>query len=423
MPYREIKMKEYQMEATRVNQLNNDFNTSDIFLWKQNTPENFWQTETEFDRSIWNEAIGNALHQCNFPVQTDDYDKLLSQTLGEGRFGESHWNLSRINQIYWKVKPFLPKPIVRQIKKVTNTIKSKNPRCSWPVDDQFVCLIWEIMRQVLLITGISSVRIKNFWPGRNRFSLVLTHDVETVERQSFILDVARLEEKYGFHSSFNIVGEQLPEELTMFNELTGRGFEIGIHGWQHNEKAFMSRSLFHQAAQKIEWSLEKTGAVGMRFPLNLRNPFWMQELPIEYDLSFFDTDPFEPISGGTMSIWPFFLGRFIELPATLTQDNTLVNHLGEDTPAMWMEKIAFIRKYHGMALVNTHPDYLIQKRVWNVYEDFLHEMSELNDCWFALPKDAAQWWKLRSNCSECEKFSSQDFVDVYLDNDQIKICI
>ena len=31
----------------------------------------------------------------------------------------------------------------------------------------------------------------------------------------------------------------------------------------------------------------------------------MQALEIEYDLSFFDTDPCEPIPGGTMSIWPF----------------------------------------------------------------------------------------------------------------------
>ena len=45
----------------------------------------------------------------------------------------------------------------------------------------------------------------------------------------------------------------------------------------------------------------------------------MRHLEIEYDLSFFDTDPFEPIPGGTMSIWPFFIGHFVELPYTLAR--------------------------------------------------------------------------------------------------------
>ena len=107
------------------------------------------------------------------------------------------------------------------------------------------------------------------------------------------------EEKYGFRSSFNIVGEQIPEDLSLFKGLSGElEFEIGIHGWQHNEKAFQSRSAFLESAEKINKCLEKTGAVGMRFPLNLRQPHWMQGLKIEYDLSFFDTDPFEPIPGG-----------------------------------------------------------------------------------------------------------------------------
>lgn len=33
-----------------------------------------------------------------------------------------------------------------------------------------------------------------------------------------------------------------------------------------------------------------------------RHPLWMQSLDIEYDLSFFDTDPYEPMAGGSMSM-------------------------------------------------------------------------------------------------------------------------
>ena len=79
----------------------------------------------------------------------------------------------------------------------------------------------------------------------------------------------------------------------------------------------------------------------------MRNPEWMQALEIEYDLSFFDADPYEPMPGGTMSIWPFILGRFVELPYTLIQDHTLTAVLGETTPRLWLEKVDFIERYRG----------------------------------------------------------------------------
>jgi hypothetical protein len=128
-----------------------------------------------------------------------------------------------------------------------------------------------------------------------------------------------------------------------------------------------------------------------------RNPYWMQALEIEYDLSFFDTDPYEPIPGGCMSIWPFFIGHFVELPYTLVQDSTLGLVLGENTPRIWMEKVAFIEQYRGMALLNSHPDYLSQPDIWNIYVKFLMEMKEKNNFWHALPREVARWWLKRNN--------------------------
>lgn len=135
---------------------------------------------------------------------------------------------------------------------------------------------------------------------------------------------------------------------------------------------------------------------GFRAPLTHRNPGWMQSLEIEYDESFFDTDPFEPIPGGAMSIWPYFLGRFVELPYTLVQDFSLTNILGETTPRIWMEKVDFLRKYRGMALLNSHPDYLKSPVTYKVYADFLAEMKKSADYWHALPGEVATWWKYRA---------------------------
>jgi hypothetical protein len=125
-------------------------------------------------------------------------------------------------------------------------------------------------------------------------------------------------------------------------------------------------------------------------------PEWMQALEIEYDLSFFDTDPFEPIPGGTMSIWPFEIGRFVELPYTLVQDYTLTAVLGETTPRIWVEKVDFIETFSGLALLNSHPDYLLQPANWRLYEQFLQAMRRRDGSyWHALPREVARWWRAR----------------------------
>ena len=135
----------------------------------------------------------------------------------------------------------------------------------------------------------------------------------------------------------------------------------------------------------------------------------MQSLDLEYDLSFFDADPFEPIPGGTMSIWPFFLGRFIELPYTLVQDYTLTDVLKEDSPRIWLEKARFIRDHCGMALLNSHPDYLLSPARMDIYERFLRAMRQDQECWKALPSQAAAWWK--------ERRTSDQLSDISLDAD------
>jgi hypothetical protein len=98
-----------------------------------------------------------------------------------------------------------------------------------------------------------------------------------------------------------------------------------------------------------------------------------------------------------MSIWPFFIGQFVELPYTLVQDYTLTSILGENSPRIWLEKVDFIEKYHGMALVNTHPDYLKSKSTWDIYHEFLQNIKHREEVWHALPRDAAAWWRARAN--------------------------
>lgn len=182
--------------------------------------------------------------------------------------------------------------------------------------------------------------------------------MEDAPGHAYVRQVADLEERLGFRSSFNFVAERYPIDHGLLAELRERGFEVGVHGLKHDGKLFSSRQVFEQRVQRINAYLHQWGAVGFRSPLTHRNPEWMQSLAIEYDSSFFDTDPYEVMPGGTMSMWPFFIGHFIELPYTLVQDHTLLVVRGERTPRLWLDKVRQIAHWQGMALLNTHPDYL-----------------------------------------------------------------
>jgi peptidoglycan/xylan/chitin deacetylase (PgdA/CDA1 family) len=252
------------------------------------------------------------------------------------------------------------------------------------------------MRHVLLDSGCESMTYRCFWPAGARFAFVLTHDIETAQGQAFARAVADLEEGLGFRSSFNFVPERYPLDLSLIDELRARGFEIGIHGLKHDGLLFSSRDEFDKRASRINDHLRAQRAVGFRAPLFHRQPEWMQILDVEYDLSFFDTDPYEPLPGGTMSLWPFTMGKLLELPLTLVEDYTLASVLCETTPRVWLEKIAFIDQYAGLALANTHPDYLRDPGTWRIYASLLEAMRTRNGYWSALPHEVARWWRRRT---------------------------
>jgi len=367
-------------------------------LWTTNQPGSFWQCQPNPPDEVWQDAIYKAIPALGLPDAQSDMDTVLALTLGEGRFGSDHWKLGPLTRIYYLVKSIIPRSITPHLRRLYNRrLKTEG---IWPIESRYAYFLWEVLRQVLMLSDSKELTIKGFWPDHNRFAFVLTHDIETAAGQEFVEVVTDLEENLGFRSLFNFVPESYKLNYKLLDDLRQRGFEVGIHGLRHDGRLFDSKPAFMQKASRINQYLKEWNAVGFRAELTHRQPEWMQVLEIEYDLSFFDTDPFEPIPGGTMSIWPFFTGHFVELPYTLVQDYTLTSVLGETSPRIWLEKVEFIEEYHGMALVNTHPDYLKSKPTWDVYEKFLTAMKKHDCYWHALPGEVAKWWKSRLVSSE-----------------------
>ncbi len=365
-------------------------------LWSLNQPQNLWLCSPAIGMDHWQEAFRRSVSVLDIGKEVGDFDELVALTLGEGRFGAHQWDLGPTKRTYYLLKPILPRTLTRFARRFYGPRIEGDSRIHWPVDPRYVNLQWEMMRQLVSITGRTSIRYKSFWPDGLAFSLVLTHDIETAKGQAFVREVAALEEQAGFRSSFNFVLGKYPLDLGLMQELRERGFEVGCHGLKHDGKLYSSRHEFLRRAAQINASMAQMGMVGFRSPLTHRNPDWMQALQISYDASFFDTDPYEPIPGGTMSIWPYFLGHFVELPYTLVQDYTLTAVLAEKSPRVWLEKVDFLAEHHGMVLLNSHPDYLINEATMRIYNEFLQAMQQRAHYWRALPKDVARWWRMRA---------------------------
>ena len=245
------------------------------------------------------------------------------------------------------------------------------------------------------------------WPDGKRFALVLTHDVEGKKGLARVEQLTEIELKYGFHSSFNFVPEgeyRLP--CSTREMLNLRGFEVGVHGLKHDGKLYRSKTAFAANAGRINNYVRQWNASGFRSPLMQHRLGWLHALDIEYDASTFDTDPFEPESDGTGTTFPFWVSGknntgYVELPYTLVQDFTLFVVLRQANIDIWKHKLDWIAEHGGMALLNSHPDYMAfagnqgrDEYPVSRYEEFLQYVREkYNDSvWAARPCDVARYY-------------------------------
>jgi peptidoglycan/xylan/chitin deacetylase (PgdA/CDA1 family) len=295
--------------------------------------------------------------------------------------------------LYYLVKPFVPRYVQLFLRR--NIIRKKLHRFSsiWPIDYN---------------AGAPPAGWKG-WPGNKKFALVLTHDVDTQKGHDTCLSLMNIEKEAGFVSSFNFVPERYDIAFEVLDAIFENGFEIGVHGLKHDGTLFSSRSVFNAQAERINLYIKEWGAVGFRAPSMIRNLEWIKDLCIEYDASTFDTDPFEPQPEGAGTIFPFWVQGgnekkgYVELPYTLCQDFSLYVLMQEKNISVWQKKLDWIAAQGGMALINTHPDYMNfskhpcgdEEYPCAYYRDFLLYVKQryAGEFWHVLPKDIARFWK------------------------------
>jgi glycosyltransferase involved in cell wall biosynthesis/peptidoglycan/xylan/chitin deacetylase (PgdA/CDA1 family) len=297
------------------------------------------------------------------------------------------------NKIYYLIKPIMPFRLRIALRRWWASRMRRNYADRWPIDTK---------------SGIAPPGWPG-WPEGKRFALILTHDVEGAKGLSRVEQLMKLEQKHGFRSCFNFVPEgeyRVPDDVREM--LDQAGFEVGVHGLEHDGKLYSSKGAFAAKAARIREYVRHWKASGFRSPLMQHKLAWLHLLGAEYDTSTFDTDPFEPEPDGMRTIFPFWVpgpngSGYVELPYTLVQDFNLFMVLRERND-VWKRKIDWIVERGGMALINTHPDYMgfggqLARDEFPVsyYEDFLGYVREKYEgsCWAALPREVAQYYRDR----------------------------
>ena len=293
------------------------------------------------------------------------------------------------NRIYYCIKPLVPVALRLAIRRLISQRQLPLVQNVWP------------------IAPGSERPPENWrgWPQEKKFALVLTHDVEGEAGLRKCRQLMAVEKSLGFRSSFNFIpegGYRVAPGLRA--ELAAEGFEVGVHDLKHDGRLYRNREQFRQNAEHINRYLKDWNASGFRSGFMLHNLSWLHDLKIQYDASTFDTDPFEPQPDSRNTIFPFWVSNgndgYAELPYTLPQDSTLFLLLQEADPKIWIQKLDWIARHGGMALLNVHPDYIHfpgdrpAPRTFPVehYINFLKHVRahHAESFWHPLPRDMAR---------------------------------
>jgi len=302
-----------------------------------------------------------------------------------------------VMRAYYRLRPLMPRALQIALRRRFATIQARTSFPRWPIETAAHDLFDLILALLVEVTGEPVPWIAP-WPEPYRWTLVLTHDVEHQLGCDNVPLLRDIEEARGYRSAWNFVPRRYDTPDETVRDLWDRGFEVGVHGLYHDGRDLESRELLLERLPAMQNAARRWSASGFRSPATHRDWELMPLLGFDHDSSYLDTDPFEPQGGGSCTWWPFPIGDLIELPITLLMDHTLFVILRRDE-RVWEEKARFLRERGGMALLITHPDYLLEQERLDVYDRFLATFEHDDTLWRALPSEVAAWWRRRNASS------------------------
>ncbi len=343
--------------------------------------------------SIWRSQKGDVF----LPF---DPDEVCDYYWSERYLALMHTEASRrarrgVMQGYYHVRGLLPRGAQIWLRRKYARRQQRTAFPKWPAETALHDFL-DLFSAILVdVAGEPLPRIAA-WPEGHAWALVLTHDVETSKGLAALDPILDLERGLGLRSSWNFVPCRYEVDDERIRELSADGFEVGVHGLRHDGRDLESLARVQERLPGMRAAAERWNAVGFRSPATHRQWDLMPLLGFDYDSSYPDTDPFEPQGGGCCTWLPFFNQQMVELPMTMPQDHTMFVILRHSDERAWVEKAEFLRARGGMALIDTHPDYMLDDRVLRAYGRLLERYADDASAWKPLPRELSDWWRRRA---------------------------
>lgn len=301
---------------------------------------------------------------------------------------------------YYLVRELMPVSVRKHFQKIYFSDWKSLAFPSWPVDLTVDIFLEDLLRLSMEVSGKSKVPFIWFWPEGAPSCLIMTHDVETSVGRDFASTLMDLDDSVGIKASFQSIPEKRYEiPKSYVEEILSRGFEFNVHDINHDGQLYENRNEFLRRAKRINKYVHMYGAGGFRAGAMYRNQDWYDAFEFSYDMSVPNVAHLEPQRGGCCTVMPYFIGKILELPLTVTQDYTVLHALDDHSTELWERQIALIRTRNGLMSFNTHPDYMIDRSGRTLYEsllEYLQQMIARERIWAALPGDVDRWWRDRS---------------------------
>jgi hypothetical protein len=301
---------------------------------------------------------------------------------------------------YYAVRPVLPVALRKHMQRRRLRGWERRTFPSWPVDRTVDKLFEKLMLLALSARERTSMPFIWFWPEGRPGCITMTHDVETETGLQSCDALMALDSLFGIRSSFQIIpGGRYKVSPEVLDKIRSRGFEVDIHDWNHDGSLFRDRKTFLKRAVKINQSAAQWKTRGFRSAVLYRNTDWYDSLDFDFDMSVPNVGHLDPQPGGCCTIMPYFIGKILEIPVTMTQDYSLFHILKDYSIELWKRQLDIILHGNGLASFIIHPDYIFENRAAETYKLLLEHLRELaseKKMWIALPQAVNQWWRDRS---------------------------
>ncbi|MFZ0478270.1 MAG: hypothetical protein WAL71_03900 [Terriglobales bacterium] len=324
--------------------------------------------------------------------------------------GNERRMMSAVNAAYYLVRPILPVAVRKHLQaiRLRNWKRLRFPH--WPVDRTVDNLMEQALLLLLRAQDAKEIPFIWFWPDWASSAAVMTHDVETTAGRDFCPSLMDINESFGIPASFQVIPEERYEVTGEFlDSIRRRGFEVVVHDLNHDGRLFSDKKEFMKRVARINAYGKEFGATGFRAGVLYRNQRWFDALDFEYDSSVPNVAHLDPQRGGCCTVMPYFVGKMLELPVTMTQDYTLFHILNDYSTELWKRQTSLIMEKHGLMNVIIHPDYITGLRERKVYEALLAYLAEFRDkknVWIATPGEVNRWWRQRARMKIVEENGS-----------------